>query len=212
MSSLHPLYAIVDAETLSARKLALESYCVELRDAGVRLLQYRDKRGSSREILNATALISDIFVDSHATLILNDRADLALLAGFDGVHTGQSDLPPEAVRRLLGPGRIVGFSTHSEDEVREADAGAADYIAIGPVFPTGSKVNAEPVVGLEGVRRARALTRKPLVAIGGISSANAAAVLAAGADSIAVIGALLPTSDFNAGQRTEALLKVLGTA
>jgi thiamine-phosphate pyrophosphorylase len=124
-------------------------------------------------------------------LIMNDRADLCLAAEFDGVHVGQDDLSPEAVRRVIGPERWLGISTHNADQVREADATSADYVAIGPVFSTSSKVKPDPVVGLDGVRRARELTRKPLVAIGGITRANAAAVIAAGADSVAVISDLL---------------------
>jgi thiamine-phosphate pyrophosphorylase len=123
-------------------------------------------------------------------LILNDRADLAVLAGFDGVHVGQRDLEPEDARRVVGAERMVGVSTHTESQVRAAELSCADYVAIGPAFATGTKADAELVVGLEGVRRARALTTKPLVAIGGITRANARSVIEAGADSVAVISAL----------------------
>jgi len=122
---------------------------------------------------------------------MNDRADLALAAEFDGVHVGQDDLPPSSVRRIIGPDRWLGFSTHDPQQVEEGDQTSADYIAIGPVFSTSSKDNPDPVVGLEGVRRARQLTGKPLVAIGGITRANAASVIEAGADSVAVISDLL---------------------
>jgi thiamine-phosphate pyrophosphorylase len=124
-------------------------------------------------------------------LIMNDRTDLCLAADFDGVHVGQEDLSPESVRKIIGPGRWLGVSTHNPDQLREADLTSADYLAIGPVFSTSSKDKPDPVVGLEGVRRARALTRKPLVAIGGITRANAASVIEAGADSVAVISDLL---------------------
>src|SRR6202034_2873880 len=124
-------------------------------------------------------------------LIMNDRADLALAAGFDGVHVGQDDLLPESVRRIIGPDRWLGVSTHNPEQLREADSTSADYLAIGPVFATSSKDRPDPVVGLEGVRRARVLTRKPLIAIGGITRANAASVIEAGADSVAVISDLL---------------------
>ena len=127
---------------------------------------------------------------SACHLILNDRADLAVLANFDGVHVGQGDLSPEDARRVVGTDRIVGVSTHTDEQVRIADQSCADYIAIGPVFATGTKLNPDPVVGLEGVRRARALTTKPLVAIGGITRDNARSVIDAGADSVAVISAL----------------------
>ena len=129
--------------------------------------------------------------ESFVRLIMNDRADLCLAAEFDGVHVGQDDLSSEAVRSLIGPDRWLGVSTHNPDQLREADLTSADYLAIGPVFATSSKERPDPVVGIEGVRQARALTQKPLVAIGGITRANAASVIAAGADSVAVISDLL---------------------
>jgi thiamine-phosphate pyrophosphorylase len=122
---------------------------------------------------------------------MNDRADLCLAAGFDGVHVGQDDLSPESVRRIIGPERWLGVSTHNPEQLREADATSADYLAIGPVFATTSKERPDPVIGLEGVRLARELTRKPLVAIGGITRTNAASVIEAGADSVAVISDLI---------------------
>jgi len=122
---------------------------------------------------------------------MNDRADLALVAEFDGVHVGQDDLLPESVRRIIGAERWLGVSTHNPEQVAEADQTSADYLAIGPVFSTSSKEKPDPVVGPEGLRRARSLTRKPLVAIGGITRANAASVIEAGADSVAVISDLI---------------------
>jgi thiamine-phosphate pyrophosphorylase len=122
---------------------------------------------------------------------MNDRADLCLVAEFGGVHVGQDDLSPEAVRAIIGGERWLGVSTHNPEQVAEADRTSADYLAIGPVFSTSSKDRPDPVVGLEGVRRARQLTRKPLVAIGGITRANAVSVIEAGADSVAVISDLL---------------------
>jgi len=118
---------------------------------------------------------------------MNDRADLCLAAEFDGIHIGQDDLSPEGARAILGPNRWLGVSTHKPEQLREADLTSADYLAIGPVFATTSKEKPDPVVGLEGVRRARNLTHKPLVAIGGITRTNAASVIEAGADSVAVI-------------------------
>jgi thiamine-phosphate pyrophosphorylase len=129
--------------------------------------------------------------DFSIRLIMNDRADLALAAEFDGVHVGQDDLSPESVRKIIGPDRWLGVSTHNPEQVAEADKTSADYLAIGPVFGTSSKEKPDPVVGLEGVRRARQLTQKPLVAIGGITRQNAASVIEAGADSVAVISDLL---------------------
>jgi thiamine-phosphate pyrophosphorylase len=127
----------------------------------------------------------------RATLIMNDRADVCLAAAFDGVHVGREDLLPESARKIIGANRWLGVSTHNPEQVAEADRTSADYIAIGPVFATASKANPDPIVGLAGVRRARELTTKPLVAIGGISRQNCSSVLEAGADSIAVISDLV---------------------
>jgi len=128
---------------------------------------------------------------SSAKLIMNDRADLCLAAAFDGLHVGQDDLSAESARSIIGASRWLGVSTHNSEQLADANKGSADYLAIGPVFETGSKANPDPVVGIEGVRRARGLTRKPMVAIGGITRANARAVIDAGADSVAVISDLL---------------------
>lgn len=131
------------------------------------------------------------WVGASVKLIMNDRADLCIAAAFDGVHVGHEDLLPESVRSIIGSKLWLGVSTHNPEQLQEADCTSADYIAIGPVFTTSSKEKPDPVVGLEGVRRARQLTRKPLVAIGGITRANAASVIEAGADSVAVISDLL---------------------
>ena len=138
-------------------------------------------------------------VGARAKLILNDRADLCLLAGYDGVHVGQDDLSPEAVRKIIGPDLWLGVSTHNPAQIGVAARTSADYVAIGPVFSTASKLNPDPVVGLEGVRQARTLTSKPLVAIGGITRAHAREVIAAGADSVAVIADLLMNPTQSAG-------------
>jgi thiamine-phosphate pyrophosphorylase len=124
-------------------------------------------------------------------LIMNDRADICIAAGYDGVHVGQDDLSPEGARMVIGDQRILGVSTHNLQQLKEADAGPADYIAFGPIFATASKRHADPVVGLEGLRAARAATKKPLVAIGGITRLNVQSVLESGADSAAVISELL---------------------
>ena len=184
------LYAIADAEILAVRGVALADFAGDLRAAGVGLVQYRDKTGSPQEVLRAAAILREAMAGSACRLIMNDRADLAVLAHFDGVHVGQGDLSPADARRVVGTDRIVGVSTHTDDQVRRADQSCANYIAIGPVFATGTKLNSDPVVGLEGVRRARALTTKPLVAIGGITRSNARSVIDAGADSVAVISSL----------------------
>jgi len=152
-------------------------------------VQLRDKEGSPQEVLAGAAVLREVFEDG-CVLIMNDRADLAVVAGFDGVHVGQGDLGVEDVRRVLrGAEGIVGVSTHSVEQVLAA--GEADYLAVGPVFATGTKLDAEAVVGLDGVRRARGLTAKPLVAIGGITRENCRSVIDAGADSVAVISGLI---------------------
>ena len=183
------LYAIADASFFPETESLLQ-FAQELAAAGVTLLQYRNKAGSARQILD-DALALRQTLPPQVRLIMNDRADLALAAGFNGVHVGQDDLSPESVRRLIGPDRWLGVSTHNPEQVREAAATSVDYIAVGPVFATASKANPDPVIGLEGVRRARALTTKPLVAIGGITRENCLSVIAAGADSVAVISDLL---------------------
>jgi thiamine-phosphate pyrophosphorylase len=122
---------------------------------------------------------------------MNDRADLCLAAGLDGVHVGQDDLSPGSVRSIIGPNLWLGVSTHNPEQLAQADSAPVDYLAIGPVFATSSKEKPDPVVGLEGIRIARSLTLKPLVAIGGISRQNAKSVIEAGADSLAVISDLL---------------------
>ena len=200
------LYAIVDRGALDARGIDLRLFAEELRDGGVRLLQYRDKVSGPHEVLREATEIAAIFEGTEATLILNDRADLAALARWSGVHVGHLDLPPEAVKRVLGEGRIVGVSTHNDAQVREAEASCADYVAVGPVFATASKSDTEPVIGLEGLRRMRSLTTKPLVAIGGITHQNAASVMEAGADAVAVIGALLPGDGMTAREKAETFV------
>jgi len=159
----------------------------------VTLLQYRNKRGCGREMLHEARELRRI-AGTRARLIMNDRADLALAAEFDGVHVGQDDLSPEAVRSIIGPDLWLGVSTHNSEQLVLADKSDANYLAIGPVYETGSKQDPDPIAGLDGVHRARTLTRKPLVAIGGITIANARDVIEAGADSVAVISALVRNS------------------
>jgi thiamine-phosphate pyrophosphorylase len=137
---------------------------------------------------------------------MNDRADLCLAADFDGLHVGQDDLSPNSARRIIGPTRLLGVSTHNPDQLAEADKTTADYLAIGPIFATASKANPDPTVGVEGLRQARKLTSKPLVAIGGITRANARSVIEAGADSVAVISDLIRSPRKSA----EEFFRVLG--
>lgn len=189
MISVPRLYAIVDAACFATTEEA-SAFAEQLVAGGCTLLQYRNKGGNARVMLEQARELKRR-VGSKIKLIMNDRADLALLAEFDGVHVGQDDLLPESVRALIGTQRWLGVSTHNSEQLQEADRTLADYLAIGPVFSTTSKDRPDPVVRLEGVRRARQLTRKPLVAIGGITRANAASVIEAGADSVAVISDLL---------------------
>jgi thiamine-phosphate pyrophosphorylase len=189
MPRLPRLYAILSAHDF-ADAAAVTAFAEELTAGGCTLMQYRNKSGDARKMLEQAKALKQA-AGGRARLIMNDRADLALMAEFDGVHVGQDDLSPEGARRVIGNGLWLGVSTHNPEQVLKADATSADYIAIGPVFGTVSKQNPDPVVGLEGVRRARELTRKPLVAIGGITRANCRSVVEAGADSVAVISDLV---------------------
>jgi thiamine-phosphate pyrophosphorylase len=195
MTKLPRLYAIVDAAFFSNSEEVV-AFCEELLAGGCTLLQYRYKSANARVMIDQARELHKRcrtgVSDPHMPrLIMNDRADLCLAAVFDGVHVGQDDLAPESVRKIIGAERWLGVSTHNPEQLREADRTSADYLAIGPVFSTLSKDKPDPVVGLDGVRRARQQTRKPLVAIGGITRANAASVIEAGADSVAVISDLL---------------------
>jgi thiamine-phosphate pyrophosphorylase len=246
MVALPRLYPILDVACFPNAN-ALYAAAEELASAGCTLIQYRDKSGNARVMLQQAGELRRRLPASHPVaetatrvgqptserqdshrkiangailgwgtqrrsspkairLIMNDRADLCLAADFDGVHVGQDDLSPESVRRIIGPDRWLGVSTHNPEQVREADQTSADYIAIGPVFATASKANPDPVVGLEGVRRARELTRKPLVAIGGVTRSNARSVINAGANSVAVISDLLRDPRKSA----EEFLRILG--
>ncbi|MGO9519133.1 MAG: thiamine phosphate synthase [Candidatus Korobacteraceae bacterium] len=190
---LPKLYAILDVACFAPplrTTSAIVDYARDLAAGGVTLLQYRNKVGTTREMLYHAREIRSALGDL-VTLIMNDRADICLAADFDGAHLGQDDLSPQGARTVIGDRSILGVSTHNLEQLSEADAGPADYIAYGPIFRTSSKQNPDHVVSLEGIRAARAATKKPLVAIGGITRANARSVIDAGADSVAVISDLL---------------------
>lgn len=187
-----PLYAIMDAVSLRIPGL---TFAQMLTAAGVRLIQYRHKAASPGSLFPICQELSQFAWRSGVRFVVNDRPDLACTVGAGGVHVGQEDPSVADARWICGPGVWVGVSTHTLEQVREADATSADYIALGPVFETTTKAKPDPVIGLELLRQARKLTRKPLVAIGGITAERAAEVYAAGADSLAVAGDLLSADD-----------------
>ncbi|HEY0514407.1 MAG TPA: thiamine phosphate synthase [Thermoanaerobaculia bacterium] len=192
-----PLYAIADADALGGTPLP--AAVAAMAEAGVRWIQARAKRFSGGEWYRAVEGCCRELEGSGAALWVDDRADLAALFPVAGLHVGQRDLPPAAARRVVGGGVRIGLSTHGEEQLAAADADPeVDVIAVGPVFPTASKERPDPVVGLPFVRRARARTRKRLVAIGGIDAGNIAAVLAAGADAAVVLGAVCRGGDVRA--------------
>jgi thiamine-phosphate pyrophosphorylase len=182
------LYAILDPSLISA---PLVPFAQNLAAAGVTLMQLRDKRATAAKIFAQSRELAAVLCPVGVRFIVNDRPDIAAIAGASGVHVGQEDLPAEDARKIIGPARWVGVSTHNLQQFREANATSADYIAVGPIFPTASKENPDPVVGLELLRAVRKLTTKPLVAIGGITLERAADVFRAGADSVAVIRDLI---------------------
>jgi len=204
MLQLPRLYPILDAACFPDAR-GMFAAAEEFAAAGCTLLQYRNKQGTARQMLDQARELRARLAPS-VTLIMNDRADLCLAVAFDGLHVGQDDLSPEAARKIIGSARWLGVSTHNPEQLAEADKTSADYLAIGPVFATISKANPDPVVGLAGVRRARELTHKPLVAIGGITRANARSVIDAGADTVAVISDLLSDPRKSA----EEFLRLLG--
>ena len=198
------LYVILDATLLNNSP----HHCAqELAAAGVRLMQYRDKSALAADLLaNSRELVG--FLKPHgASLVVNDRPDIAVLAGAAGVHVGQEDLQPEQARAVVGEEVWIGTSTHNLAQFRQAAGTSADYIAVGPIFPTSSKANPDPVVGLDLIRQVRRLTEKPIVAIGGITLDRAASVIEAGADSVAVIRDIV--CDSKPGERARRFLGVL---
>ena len=184
-----PLYAILDADQASG------SLTGKLVDAGVRLIQLRDKRASPRVIYDVARQLHESLAPRGVRVIVNDRPDIASMIDAGGVHVGQQDLPVEEARKICGPGRWVGVSTHNLEQFLEAEQTSADYIAVGPIFQTATKENPDPIVGLELLWAARRLTQKPLVAIGGITIESAEDVYRAGADSVAVVQDLVAAED-----------------
>jgi thiamine-phosphate pyrophosphorylase len=198
------LYVILDAALL---KIPAKECAKSLVDAGVRLIQYRNKRASGRELFETSRELAEYLNPLAVQFIVNDRADVATLAGARGVHVGQDDLGVEQARRVMGEGKWVGISTHNSRQFRSALETSADYIAVGPIFETGTKENPDPVVGVGFVRETRATTDRPIVAIGGITLERAAEVIDAGVDSVAIISDILRAEDV--GKRARQYVDLL---
>jgi len=185
------VYPILDTESLDRRTVALETAAAAFLEGGAGILQIRHKRHWSRAFFDSARTVARLCREAGATLIVNDRADFAMLLEA-GLHLGQDDLSPRDARRLMGPDAAIGYSSHNMMQLCAAGGEPVDYVALGPIFSTASKLNPDPVTGLEEIRRCRSLIEKPLVAIGGITQENACDVWKAGADSVAVIAGLLP--------------------
>jgi thiamine-phosphate pyrophosphorylase len=183
-------YPILDTAVLAARNCPARTAAEGLSDAGVRILQYRHKENWSQANYDEAKQIATLCHDNGILFVVNDRADFARLLKA-AVHLGQDDLPPAAARRIVSD-EVMGFSTHNKQQLLDGDQEQVEYLSIGPIFPTSSKLKPDPVVGLERLRQLRPLTAKPLTAIGGITLENVREVFAAGVDSAAVIGAVLP--------------------
>lgn len=184
------VYPILDTAHLRATGSNAVRMAQKLTKAGFQIAQYRHKGDFTRTRFEEAVAVGAVCREAGICYIVNDRADIAMAVGADGVHVGQEDLPVELVRRLVGEHLLVGYSTHNAEQLAAAECDWADYLAIGPVFATGSKLNPDPTVGPNGVRVARSLTGKPLVAIGGMDLGNIEEVFSAGADSVSVISAL----------------------
>ena len=189
--TLPAIYPILDSESLDRRGLSLTTAAGALLEGGAGILQIRHKGHWSRTFFDAACETARLCREAGADLIVNDRADFAVLLGA-GLHLGQDDLSPRDARRITGPDCAIGYSSHNPAQLAAAGGEPVDYVALGPIFATASKRNPDPVIGLEELRRSRGLIEKPLVAIGGITLANAADVLNAGADSVAIIAGLFP--------------------
>lgn len=185
------MYPILDTASLATRGIPIAMAAAAFVEGGAGILQIRHKGHWSREFFESARHVAEICREGGVDLIVNDRADFALLLKA-GLHVGQDDLTPRDVRRLMGTDAVIGYSSHNAMQLAEAGGEPVDYVALGPVFATASKGNPDPTVGVEEVRRCRALVEQPLVAIGGITLDNAISVLRAGADSVAIIAGLLP--------------------
>jgi thiamine-phosphate pyrophosphorylase len=206
---LRSFYPILDTDTVARRGIDPVEAARAILDGGARMLQFRHKGFFSRDVYGQARTINALCREVDAILVLNDRADVARLLDA-GLHLGQDDLSPANARRVVGEGALIGFSTHNETQLRAAAEQPANYLALGPMFATASKLNPDPVVGLKELRRLRGFTSLPLVAIGGITRANARSVIEAGADSVAVIGDLFPDDGDIRGRVEEWISLVTG--
>lgn len=193
--SLSGLYIILDPSVRPARPLT--DVLRAAAEAGASLFQYRNKTASMKEAYGEALALRQAAAQAGVLFIVNDRCDLALAVDADGVHLGQEDLPLDLARKVMGPGKVIGISTHNPDQVREATNGKPDYLGFGPIFKPGSKQDHDPVVGLEGLRTIRSLTALPVFAIGGIQIDQVSEVMQAGADGVAVISAILKVPDIS---------------
>jgi thiamine-phosphate pyrophosphorylase len=203
--TLPRFYPILDTEIAARRAVGVVDAATRILEGGAGILQFRHKGFWSRAAFEQLEHIAEMCQACGVPLIVNDRADMARLVEA-GLHLGQDDLPPSAARGILG-NAALGFSTHNEAQLRAAEMEPADYLALGPIFGTVSKANPDPIVGVAELRRLRPLTRKPLVAIGGVTRENARAAFDAGADSVAVIGDLFP-EDGDISGRVREWLKI----
>jgi thiamine-phosphate pyrophosphorylase len=201
------LYVILDAALITSPKRDL---ALRLTEAGVRLLQYRDKSAPARRLLDASRELASLLGPRGVTFFVNDRPDVAFLSRASGVHLGQGDLDVEQARHVVGLENLVGVSTHNLEQFKRAAASSADYIAVGPVYTTSSKADPDPVVGIDFIRKVRNLTEKPIVAIGGITLERASETIEAGADTVAVISGILSAPD--PAERARQYIHTLDTA
>jgi thiamine-phosphate pyrophosphorylase len=190
---LSGLYIILDPSVCPARSLV--EVLTAAAEAGASLFQYRNKTAPMKEAYVEALALRQAAARAGVLFIVNDRCDLAMAVDADGVHLGQGDLPLNLARKVMGPNKLIGISTHNPDQVREATAGKPDYLGFGPIFKPGSKQDHDPVVGLEGLRAVRPLTSLPVFAIGGIQLEQVREVMRARADGVAVISAILKAAD-----------------
>ena len=193
--SLSGLYVILDPSVCPARPMV--EVLTTAVEAGASLFQYRNKTASMKEAYMEALALRRAAAKAGVLFIVNDRCDLALAVDADGVHLGQEDLPLDMAKKVMGPDKLIGISTHNPYQVREATAGKPDYLGFGPIFNPGSKQGHDPVVGFEGLRAMRSLTSLPVFAIGGIQIDQVGEVMRAGANGVAIISAILNAPDIS---------------